>query len=487
MPEPFVAPVLAVVGHPNKGKSSLVATLAQDDSVGIGADPGTTVHARGYPMRIDGQLLYTLVDTPGFQRARQVLATLEERAREAGASAADHARIVDEFVKDPDSQRRFPDEIELLRPIVEGAGILYVVDGGVPYGPEYEAEMAILRWTGAPSMAIINPIARDDYVEAWHAALAQFFRVVRVIDAVEADFATRRQLLLAFAELEASWRRPIVAAVEALDAARTAQRREAAREIAELLVDSLSLIVEERVAPEEDPKQYQESLEKRYKKELERRETQHRQSVQSIYEHHVLEANADALVLLEQDLFSEGTWLTFGLRRRDLVTAGAASGAATGVVVDAALHGASLLLGMATGAAVGGLLGWLGAGKLAEVRVIDRPLGGKLARFGPSKNLNFPFVLLGRARYHWALIARRSHAMRTSIVVDTEGAVSLPLEAETRKRLERSFSTLRRPGLSAAARIEATDVLSRMIEELLGMDETRVRPEEAALLPDQRS
>jgi small GTP-binding protein len=83
------APVLAVVGHPNKGKSSLVSTLAQDDSVAIGTDPGTTLHARAYPMRIDGKLLYTLVDTPGFQRARQVLAWLESRAREESASAAD--------------------------------------------------------------------------------------------------------------------------------------------------------------------------------------------------------------------------------------------------------------------------------------------------------------------------------------------------------------------------------------------------------------
>jgi hypothetical protein len=473
MSETFAAPVLAVVGHPNKGKSSLVATLAQDDSVAIGADPGTTLHAREYPMRIDGQLLYTLVDTPGFQRARQVLAGLEERARAAGASAADHARIVEEFVRDPDSARRFPDECELLRPIVEGAGILYVVDGGVPYGAEYEAEMAILRWTGVPSMAIINPIASDDHVESWRAALAQFFRVVRVIDAVEADFETRKQLLLAFAELETSWRRPVAAAVEALDAARDAQRHEAAREIAEFLADSLALTVEERVAPDEDPTQYRDALEKRYKAELERREARHRQAVQSVYQHHVLEANADALVLLDQDLFSEGTWLTFGLRRRDLVTAGAASGAATGAVVDVALHGASLLLGVATGAAVGGLLGWLGAGKLAELKVIDRPLGGKLARFGPSKNLNFPFVLLGRARYHWTLIAKRTHAMRTSVEVDSEGAVALPLDADLRKRTEKSFAYLRKPGLSAAARVEATDALSATIEDLLVQDEAR--------------
>ena len=35
-------PSFAVVGHPNKGKSSIVSTLAHDDSVRIGELPGTT-------------------------------------------------------------------------------------------------------------------------------------------------------------------------------------------------------------------------------------------------------------------------------------------------------------------------------------------------------------------------------------------------------------------------------------------------------------
>ena len=35
-------PRFAVVGHPNKGKSSIVATLAEDDAVQISPLPGTT-------------------------------------------------------------------------------------------------------------------------------------------------------------------------------------------------------------------------------------------------------------------------------------------------------------------------------------------------------------------------------------------------------------------------------------------------------------
>ena len=47
-----MTPSFAIVGHPNKGKSSLVATLARDASVRIGPEPGTTVQAREYPNQL---------------------------------------------------------------------------------------------------------------------------------------------------------------------------------------------------------------------------------------------------------------------------------------------------------------------------------------------------------------------------------------------------------------------------------------------------
>ena len=75
------------------------------------------------------------------------------RTTVARAHAAPSSR---EFLQAHVSDARFHDERELLRPIVEGAGILYVVDGSRPYGRQYEAEMEILRWTGRPRMALIN-------------------------------------------------------------------------------------------------------------------------------------------------------------------------------------------------------------------------------------------------------------------------------------------------------------------------------------------
>src|SRR5690606_11957379 len=191
-------PIFAIVGHPNKGKSSIVATLAEDDDVAISPRPGTTTRARAFPMRLDGETLYELVDTPGFQRAREVLGWLETHDRGAGR----RAEVVGDFLRTHADDPRFHDERELLRPIVGGAGILYVVDGSRPYGRQYEAEMEILRWTGRPRMALINLIAAGDHVEEWRAALSQYFSLVRVFDAMRADFSKRIELLRAFGAID---------------------------------------------------------------------------------------------------------------------------------------------------------------------------------------------------------------------------------------------------------------------------------------------
>ena len=205
-------PRFAIVGHPNKGKSSVVATLAEDDAVAISPHPGTTTQARSYPMRVDGKVLYELIDTPGFQRAREALAWLEAHDRGAGARGA----VVAEFLQAHTSDPRFHDECELLRPIVEGAGILYVVDGSRPYGRQYEAEMEILRWTGRPRMALINTISAGDHVEQWRAALGQYFSLVRVFDAVRASFRQRIELLRSFGAIDERWAGPLNDAADAL-------------------------------------------------------------------------------------------------------------------------------------------------------------------------------------------------------------------------------------------------------------------------------
>jgi hypothetical protein len=190
-------------------------------------------------MRLDGEVLYELIDTPGFQRAREVLVWLQ--THEQGADA--RADTVRQFLETHEDDPRFHDECELLRPIMDGAGILYVVDGSRPYGRQYEAEMEILRRTGRPRMALINLIGSGDHVEEWQAALGQYFSIVRIFDAVRADFAKRIELLRAFGAIEESGAQQLNTAADALIAERARRRQRAARAIADLLVDALTATV----------------------------------------------------------------------------------------------------------------------------------------------------------------------------------------------------------------------------------------------------
>lgn len=435
-------PRFAIVGHPNKGKSSIVATLAEDEAVAISAEPGLTTRAAAYPMQVDGETLYELFDTPGFQRAREVLGWLDAHDRGAGA----RADTVREFLRAHAGDPRFGAEIELLQPILDGAGILYVVDGSRPYGRQYEAEMEILRRTGQPRMALINLIGSGDHVEEWRSALAQFFSIVRVFDAVHADFAKRIELLRAFGAIDEQWADRLNRAADTLTAERERRKRRAAQVIAELLVTALTAT---ETVPLRDPAAQQSEHEERARAALRdtirRHERDARRAVQQIYRHDETETREAEGSALDVDIFSQRSFRLFGLSTRQLAITGAVSGAAAGGLVDAATGGASLFLGAGVGGAIGaaGALG--GAARLAKVRVLGRPLGGYEVVAGPITDPNLPWVLLARALLHLELVAERNHARREALVIEAEvhDTPGRRIGAADRRRIERLFRRAR--------------------------------------------
>lgn len=435
-------PVFAVVGHPNKGKSSIVSTLASDDSVRIAPDPGTTAVCRSFPMRVDGELLYTLVDTPGFQRARRALQWMTERE----TNASRRPEVVRAFVREFRDTDQFPDECELLTPLIEGAGILYVVDGSVPYGPEYEAEMKILRWSGQPSMGLINPIHSAEFVDEWRTALGQYFSVVRVFNAVYSEFGKRIDLLRAFGLLREEWQRPLDRAVAALQTDRNARLDRAARAISSIIEEMLTLRLETRLKDTPDVERERARLEQKYRRALQTLEGRCRDRVEEIYDHHAIQRQEAALPILDEDqLFSQETWRVFGLSNRQLLTVGAVSGGAIGGAVDAASGGASFFLGSVLGAGVGAVTTYLAGDKLGEAKLLHLPLGGRKLVVTPTRNVRFPHVVFGRARLHHALVANRAHALRDPLNIDesTPGLLR-ELEGSRVRELERCFRLLRK-------------------------------------------
>ena len=139
-------PSFAVVGAVNHGKSSVAATLAESDAVGISDFPGETVACQRFICRD----LFELWDTPGFQNPHEMLRAVEQDAR----AATDPLAVFRAFAAREAGREDFAAECELLRPLLQGAAILYVVDTSQPLERLHEAEMEILRLTGRPRLAV---------------------------------------------------------------------------------------------------------------------------------------------------------------------------------------------------------------------------------------------------------------------------------------------------------------------------------------------
>ncbi len=454
-------PVFAVVGRPNKGKSSIVATLARDDSVYIDARSGSTRKARRFPMVVDGETLYTLVDTPGIQRARAVLDWLQAHCQDASGRPA----AVREFVEQHRGDDQFSDECELLAPIVEGAGIIYVVDGSCPFGPDYEAEMEILRWTGRPSLAVINPIDNDDYAAEWVAGLGQFFRTVRTFDAHRAEQAKQLELLALFGHLDPDWQPALQRAVAVLESERLEQHRTASVIIAEFIVAALTFSTSQRLPDGAPVEPIQRLLAASYRKQMSDRERRCRRQVEEVYHYHQLTRSEAGLALEDSDLFKMEDWYLWGLNKRSLAlvasSAGALLGGGAGMVVDGAtgglLGGLGTLTSGAIGAVSGGLSAWRYADEIAKWQVKGIPTGGKELVFGPSRNINFPFVLLGRALLHQRLLCERTHADRSTLALETQPLAQL--SDKERRVLAKLFAEVRAGKQVAERRAQLTDML----------------------------
>ena len=434
-----MTPVFAVVGHPNKGKSSIVSTIAQNDDIAISPRSGTTRDTQHYDILI-GAARYTLVDTPGFQRPSRALAWLQQHA----PSADRRYDAIRQFIADPECRQQFPEEVMLLKPIMEGAAILYVVDGSRPYGAEYEAEMEILRWTGQASMALINPIENEDHVQGWQQALGQYFKIVRVFNAMQADFEKVVAILEAFSHIREEWQAALAGIVNEYRNQRATQLQGSASLLEELLTRLCTYQVSQKVLSKSQAEGLQGILENQYLNDMRKIERQHHEALKRLYRYHHLESTIDELPL-EDNLFDTQQWIMWGLNRKQLTVAATLAGATTGAVVDAALAGSSVMLGALGGGLLGAGSAWLGAERISSFRVQGLPLGGYEAHQGPVQNRNFPYVVLGRFLYLADSLRHRTHAHRDKLQI-SEGDLSArikQLSSEQQAGLHRALDRSR--------------------------------------------
>jgi Domain of unknown function (DUF3482)/50S ribosome-binding GTPase len=407
----------AIVGHPNEGKSSVVSTLAEDDTVPVGPIPGETRTCNTYPVIIDGRVVVEFIDTPGFQNPRHTLAWLEEHG-DSDENAIRAFREVHRAVP------AYQHENQLLQPIEAGAGIIYVVDGSRPLRKDDLAEMEILRRTSRPRLAIINSKEHgEEYLDQWKTAFRKHFNSVRIFNAHHANYAERMALLETLKSIDQDWQPAMEQVIRAFRDDWERRVASTANLIGELLETSIGHAVLADCGEAND-KEGEERLKARYRKELEEMERRFHQRIRKLFKHNIFQYEPPAQSALQQNLFSERVWKVLGLDRTQLMWAAALAGGTGGAGLDVLFAGISAGVFTASGALLGALGAYFGGERLAKVkapgpRLLGLDLSPRLGRtqlkIGPLHNLQFFFVLLDRALIFYSYVINWAHGRRDRI------------------------------------------------------------------------
>ncbi|MDA3896960.1 MAG: GTPase/DUF3482 domain-containing protein [Desulfobacteraceae bacterium] len=400
-------PTFAILGHPNEGKSSVVSTLAEDDSVRISPVPGETRKCREYPVTVDTNEIIRFIDTPGFQQPRQTLKWLAEY------SGSDQQMISD-FIAAHRTTPEFADECELFTPLSDGAGIIFVVDGSRPVRKIDKIEMEILRLTGLPRMAVINikEKNRAEFFEDWKSEARKHFNTIRVFDAHQATYKERITLLESLKNIDQEWQPQLEEVISAFKNDWQHRIEDTAGILMDLILTAARHTVKKTCNEESQVPALKKQLEEQYKKDISRFEKSAHKNIRKRFKHNIFNYELPPHSIVHEDLFSKKSWRILGLKQWQLAAAGAAGGSAIGVKVDIALAGLSFGVFTAIGGIVGGGSAALGARQAIGAKVKGLPLGRMKIQAGPVKNEQVMYILLDRALIYFSHIINWAHSRR---------------------------------------------------------------------------
>lgn len=448
---------LAVVGHTNVGKTSLLRTLTRDVGFGeVSHRPSTTRHVEGARLSVDGEALLELYDTPGLEDAIALLDFLERLDR-PGERLDGPARLA-RFLEGSEARQRFEQEAKVLRQLLASDAGLYVIDAREPVLAKYRDELAVLASCGKPLLPVLNFVSSSQHREPdWREALARLglHALVR-FDSVAPPEDGERRLYESLALLLETSRGQLERLIVDQQAQREVRRHSAARLIAELLLDCAAC----RRSVATEANQVQAAIED-LRKSVRQREQRCVEALLKLYAFRREDASASDLPLLDgrwgDDLFNPETLKLLGVRVGSGIAAGAAAGAGVDLLVGGITLGAAALVGAIAG------------GALQTARSYGGRLLGKL-RGQRELTVDDAVLRLLALRQRQLLVAleARGHAAMDSIKLDTPQDKSwregkLP-EALHKARAHPQWSSLNpHSKLNQAERQEQVEALAEVV------------------------
>ena len=146
---------LAIVGHANFGKTSLLRALSHNSHFGDVSDkPGTTRHVESIKLSLANNTDITFYDTPGFEDS---LALYDYITQILPANTKlDGIDKLTNFLQSPEAENLFNQEAKVIRQVLNCDAAIYVIDVREPVLPKYHDELAILANSDKPILAVLN-------------------------------------------------------------------------------------------------------------------------------------------------------------------------------------------------------------------------------------------------------------------------------------------------------------------------------------------
>lgn len=343
---------LAVVGHTNVGKTSLLRTLTGDVHFGeVSHRPSTTRHVEGARLSVEGQPILELYDTPGLEDAIALLDYLERLDR-PGERLDGPARL-QRFLEGSEARQRFEQEAKVLRQLLESDAGLYVIDAREPVLSKYRDELAVLASCGKPLLPVLNFVSSREHRESdWRDALSRLglHALVR-FDSVAPPEDGGRRLYESLALLLESARPQLERLIQDQQAQRDARRHSAARLIAEMLIDCAACRRSVETTADKEAQAIEE-----LRQAVRQREQRCVEALLKLYAFRKDDVTTSDLPLMDgrwgDDLFNPETLKQLGVRVGGGVAAGAAAGAGVDLLVGGVTLGAAALVGAIAGGAL---------------------------------------------------------------------------------------------------------------------------------------
>ena len=346
-------PVLrvAIVGHTNTGKTSLVRTLTRDAGFGEVSDrPATTRHVEGTVLLVEGRPLIELYDTPGLEDPIGLLELLD---RMRGDRRQDWVDIIREFLDSPAAHDGYAQEAKAIRQVLASDVALYVIDARDRVLGKHRDELEILGRCARPVMPILNFVASPEArTDEWREHLSRVnMHAVAEFDTVVLNEFAEQRLFEKMRTLLDRFRPTLDALIGERQRQRGALVRSAAELLADLLIDVAAYVV---VVPEQDVDR-REAVMEQVRQAVRGREQQCVAALLELFRFRPDDYEADTIPVERgqwgMDLFNPASLRQFGIR----AGGGAAAGGMAGLAIDAVTGGLSLGAAAVLGATLGAL------------------------------------------------------------------------------------------------------------------------------------